>query len=109
MAELLSERQNRALRRRVFRHVRGLLIDVYGVQENPHGVGWVREPTMGKRVPGEEVAEFVMHLRYWHRYQPQQAHSDQDRCRRDPNQHQRLVPRHPFPDLLDPLEEAVAK
>ena len=73
MAEYLTDRQRGSLRRRILRHIRGMLIDMDGVEKNPHGVRWIGEAPVSEGVGGKQMGELIVDLRDRNWKQPQQT------------------------------------
>ncbi len=66
MAEPLSGREYQSLRRRVHRHVGGLLNLVQSFEVLPHRVRGVGQASVGEGVGGEQVTEFIFPARSGH-------------------------------------------
>ena len=109
MTEYLSECQHRTLPGRIFRHVRRLLVNVDGIQEDPHRVGRVSQSSMGESVAGQQIAKFVMSDGHGHRRQPQHAEPGHNGCRGDHNQHQGFSAAHARGGFLYGAEERIAQ
>ena len=63
----LSRSHHHALSRWIHGRVRRMLDDVKCVEENPQRMRRISEPPVGKRIRGQQVAEFIMHFRLRHR------------------------------------------
>ena len=91
MAEQFSGRQRHSLGRRIHRCVRRMLEDMKSVQKNPHRMWRIGQPAMSKSVCRQQIAEFIVNFRLWHRLPRQKRHSREDGDRADRQEGQPLV------------------
>jgi len=87
----MAECQQQPLGRIVHRCVCGFLVDVKSFEMHPHRMSWIRQTSMGERIGGQQVAEFVMNRRFGNRQYRQHScprgkrrESNDDHCEPGP-------------------------
>ena len=109
IAHNLAQRQRHSLCRRIHGRIRRVLEHMERVEENPERVRRIGQPSVGKRVRGKQVAEFVVYFRLRHAHPGQQGQAPKDREAADGGQGGPGIPRQFGKRVLQPREDELAK